>query len=194
MPHPQPLPLPANFKWGYATASYQIEGAVDADDRGASIWDTFSHLSTTRTRGAHGDIACDHFNRYQSDIDLMASYGAKHYRFPLSWSRIIPLGGREDPISEAGIGFYNKLIDGLIEKGIEPWITLYHWDLPQELEDRYGGWLNQEEVQKDFVRYASVCFEHFGDRVKQWVTFNEPYIVAIFVSTLEPHRRSPESR
>lgn len=194
MPHPQPLPLPADFKWGYATASYQIEGAVDAVDRGASIWDTFSHLSPTRTRGAHGDVACDHFNRYQSDIDLMASYGAKHYRFSLSWSRIIPLGGREDPISEAGIGFYNKLIDGLIEKGIEPWITLYHWDLPQELEDRYGGWLNQEEVQKDFVRYASVCFERFGDRVKQWVTFNEPYIVAIFVSTLEPHRRSPESR
>lgn len=182
MPHPQPLPLPADFCWGYATAAYQIEGAVDVDGRGASIWDTFSHLSPTRTKGANGDIACDHYNQYQADIDLMASYGAKHYRFSISWSRIIPLGGREDPISEAGVSFYNKLIDGLLEKGIEPWITLYHWDLPQTLEDRYGGWLNQAEVQQDFVRYASVCFERFGDRVKQWITFNEPYIVAVFVS------------
>ncbi|KAH6671122.1 family 1 glycoside hydrolase [Halenospora varia] len=196
MSHSQPLPLPAEFCWGYATAAYQIEGAVDADNRGASIWDTFSHLSPTRTKGANGDIACDHYNRYHADIDLIKSYGAKHYRFSLSWSRMIPLGGRNDPISEAGVGFYNNLIDDLLEKGIEPWITLYHWDLPQALEDRYGGWLNQAEVEKDFVRYASLCFERFGNRVKRWITFNEPYIVAVFgycTGIMAPGRSSTNS-
>jgi beta-glucosidase len=182
MPSAQPLPLPADFRWGYATAAYQIEGAVSTDGRGPSIWDTFSHLSPTRTKASNGDVACDHYHLYQSDIDLLASYGSKNYRFSISWSRIIPLGGRNDPINEQGVQFYNRLLDGLIEKGIEPWVTLYHWDLPQELEDRYGGWLNLAEVQMDFERYATVCFERFGDRVKQWITFNEPAIISLFVS------------
>jgi len=179
---PPALPLPADFKWGYATASYQIEGAVKEGGRGPSIWDTFSHLTPTRTKGDHGDVACDHYHRFQEDIDLLDSYGAKNYRFSISWSRIIPLGGRDDPINEEGVQFYSKLIDNLLAKGIEPWVTLYHWDLPQALEDRYGGFLDLENFQKDFVRYARVCFERFGGRVKQWVTFNEPAIIAIFVS------------
>ena len=174
--------LPPDFEWGFATASYQIEGAVAEDGRGKSIWDTFCHLEPTRTKGANGDVACDHYHRYEEDLDLLVRYGAKAYRFSISWSRIIPLGGREDALNEKGIAFYNKLIDGLIARGITPWATLYHWDLPQGLHDRYGGWLNIDESQRDFERYSRVCFERFGDRVKNWITFNEPWIQAIFVS------------
>lgn len=112
----------------------------------------------------------------------MAKYGAKAYRFSLAWSRIIPIGGRDDPVNEEGIAFYNKLIDGLLARGITPWLTLYHWDLPQGLQDRYGGWLNKEEVSKDFERYARVCYERFGDRVKNWITLNEPWVITIHVS------------
>ncbi|EPS34571.1 putative beta-glucosidase [Penicillium oxalicum 114-2] len=173
-------PLPGDFQWGFATASYQIEGAVDEDGRGKSIWDTFCHLEPTRTKGANGDIACDHYHRFDEDFDLLSKYGAKAYRLSLSWSRIIPLGGRNDPINEKGIAFYNQLIDALLARGITPWVTLYHWDLPQRLHDRYGGWLNIEESQLDFERYAKVCYERFGDRVKHWITLNEPWIVSIF--------------
>jgi beta-glucosidase len=174
--------LPGEFEWGFATAAYQIEGGFDQEGRGPSIWDTFTHLEPSRTKGANGDIACDHFHRYEEDLDLLKKYGAKAYRFSISWSRIIPLGGRDDPINEKGIAFYNKLIDGLLDRGITPWVTLYHWDLPQALHERYGGWLNVEESQKDFERYARICYERFGDRVKNWITFNEPWIMAIFVS------------
>ncbi|KAK9311388.1 beta-glucosidase 1B [Lipomyces starkeyi] len=173
-------PLPSDFEWGFATAAYQIEGAVDTDGRGKSIWDTFCHLEPSRTKGASGDVACDHYHRYEEDFDLLTKYGAKAYRFSISWSRIIPLGGRDDPINEAGIAFYNRLIDSLLARGITPWLTLYHWDLPQALHDRYQGWLQVEESQKDFERYARVCFERFGDRVKNWITLNEPWIVSIY--------------
>lgn len=186
-------PLPADFEWGFATAAYQVEGAVEEDGRGKSIWDTFCHLEPTRTKGANGDIACDHYHRYEEDFDLLTKYGAKAYRFSLSWSRIIPLGGRDDPINEAGIAFYNRLIDSLLRRGITPWVTLYHWDLPQALHDRYGGWLNVEESQKDFERYARVCYERFGDRVKDWITLNEPWIVSVFVS-LRDFTEEPELR
>ncbi|KAJ5662379.1 uncharacterized protein N7477_009995 [Penicillium maclennaniae] len=175
-----PIPLPSDFEWGFATAAYQIEGAVDGDGRGKSIWDTFCHLEPTRTKGASGDIACDHYHRFQEDFDLLSRYGAKSYRFSISWSRIIPLGGRNDPLNEFGIDFYHRLIDSLLARGIIPWVTLYHWDLPQALHDRYGGWLNVEESQLDFERYAKVCYERFGDRVKNWITLNEPWIVSIF--------------
>jgi len=178
-----PTLLPKDFEWGFATAAYQIEGAVDEDGRGKSIWDTFCHLEPTRTKGASGDIACDHYHRFEEDFDLLSKYGAKAYRFSLSWSRIIPLGGRNDPVNEAGIAFYNRLIDSLLARGITPWVTLYHWDLPQALHDRYGGWLNVEESQLDFERYAKICYERFGDRVKRWITLNEPWIVSIFVSS-----------
>ena len=176
-----PVSLPSGFEWGFATAAYQIEGAVNEEGRGKSIWDTFCHLQPTRTKGADGDIACDHYHRYEEDIESLVKYGAKAYRFSISWSRIIPLGGRDDPINELGIAFYNKLIDSLLARGITPWITLYHWDLPQGIHDRYGGWLNVEESQLDFERYAKVCYERFGDRVKNWITLNEPWIVSIFV-------------
>lgn len=176
--------LPPDFKLGFATASYQIEGAVAEDGRGPSIWDVFCHLEPTRTKGTSGDVACDHYHRLDEDLDLMKQYGADMYRFSLSWSRIIPLGGRDDPINEAGIDFYNRVINGCLSRGITPWVTLYHWDLPQALHERYGGWLDVEESQKDFERYARLCYERFGDRVKHWITLNEPWIVSIFVSFL----------
>lgn len=179
--------LPSDFEWGFATAAYQIEGAVNEDGRGKSIWDTFCHLKPSRTKGASGDVACDHYHRYEEDFDLLSRYGAKAYRFSVSWSRIIPLGGRDDPVNEAGIAFYDRLIDALLARGITPWLTLYHWDLPQALHDRYGGWLNVEESQLDFERFAKVCYERFGDRVKNWITLNEPWIVSIFVSKIESY-------
>ncbi|PHH66473.1 hypothetical protein CDD81_6948 [Ophiocordyceps australis] len=172
--------LPPDFEWGFATAAYQIEGAVAEDGRGKSIWDTFCHLEPTRTKGANGDVACDHYHRWQADLDLLSRYGARAYRFSISWSRLIPLGGRADSVNEAGLAFYDDLIDGLVRRGITPWATLYHWDLPQALHDRYGGWLNVDESQRDFERYARLCFERFGDRVRNWITINEPWIQAIF--------------
>jgi beta-glucosidase len=176
------MALPSNFEWGFATASYQIEGAVSEDGRGPCVWDSYTHLTSSRTSGANGDIACDHYHRYEEDLDLLVKYGAKAYRFSVSWSRIIPLGGRNDPINEAGIAWYSRLIDELLSRGITPWVTLYHWDLPQALEDRYGGWLNEVEIQKDFERYAKVLYERFGDRVRNWMTLNEPWNTAIHVS------------
>lgn len=176
-----PKGLPSDFEWGFATASYQIEGGVRDGGRGPSIWDAFTHLEPSRTNGDNGDIACDHYHRYEEDLDLLAKYGAKAYRFSLSWSRIIPLGGRRDPVNEEGITFYNKIIDGLITRGITPWITLYHWDLPLELQNRYGGWLDIES-QLDFEHYAKLCYSRFGDRVRNWITFNEPWVVSIKVS------------
>ncbi|KOS20006.1 Beta-glucosidase 1B [Escovopsis weberi] len=171
--------LPPNFEWGFSTAAYQIEGGAGDGGRGPSIWDTFTHLEPSRTNNANGDVACDHYHLYESDFDLLTQYGAKTYRFSFSWSRLIPLGGRDDPVNEEGVRFYNNLIDSLLRRGIVPWVTLYHWDLPQGLEDRYGGWLNVDEVQLDFERYARLCFERFGDRVKNWITFNEPWIQAV---------------
>jgi beta-glucosidase len=174
------LPLPQEFVWGAATAAYQIEGGASQDGKGPSIWDAFSHLDPSHTSNENGDVACDHYNRVAEDVDLMKSYGLDAYRFSISWSRIIPLGGREDPINEKGIKFYNDLIDRLLALGIQPVATLYHWDLPLELQNRYDGMLNTAEFQADFVNYARLCFSRFGDRVKQWITFNEPYIVSIY--------------
>jgi beta-glucosidase len=179
--------LPKDFQLGFATASYQIEGAVAEDGRGPSIWDVFCHLEPTRTKGANGDVACDHYHRLEEDLDLLKRYGSDMYRFSISWSRVIPLGGRDDPVNEAGIAFYDRVIDGCLKRGITPWVTLYHWDLPQGLHERYGGWLDVQESQKDFERYARLCYERFGDRVKHWITLNEPWIVSIFVSGFLPY-------
>ncbi|KAH7074033.1 glycoside hydrolase superfamily [Paraphoma chrysanthemicola] len=187
--HVQELPLPFNFSWGTATAAYQIEGGVDRGGKGKSIWDTFSHTEPSRTNGEHADVACDHYNRMPEDVDLMSTLDVDVYRFSLSWSRIIPLGGREDAISEEGIAFYDKLINKLLEHDIEPVVTLYHWDLPQGLYDSYGGFLNTDEFRADFIHYARLCFSRFGSRVKKWITFNEPYIISIFAhlnGTLAP--------
>jgi beta-glucosidase len=180
IPAVEELPLPSDFFWGTATAAYQIEGAASQDGKGKSIWDVFSHLEPSRTNGDSGDMACDHYNRMTEDVKLMASYGVDVYRFSISWSRIIPLGGHDDPINEDGITFYNRLIDYLLEHKIEPFVTLYHWDVPQELYNRYGAFLDTDKFKSDFERYARLCFSRFGDRVKKWVTYNEPYIISIF--------------
>lgn len=179
-PKVEELPLPSDFSWGVATAAYQIEGGFQEDGKGPSIWDTFAHLEPSRTNGENGDVACDHYHRYADDVALMSSYGAEVYRFSICWSRIIPLGGRNDPVNEAGIAFYSRLLDSLEASGIEPVVTLYHWDLPEELHRRYRGFLRTDEFRADFTRYADVCFARFGDRVKKWITFNEPYIISIF--------------
>jgi beta-glucosidase len=185
----QELRLPGDFAWGTATAAYQIEGGASQDGKGKSIWDTYAHLEPSRTNGQHADVSCDHYNRMPEDVELMASLGAEVYRFSISWARVIPLGGRNDPVNERGIAFYNDLIDRLLARGIEPVVTLYHWDAPQAIYDRYGALLNTAEFRADFERYARLCFSRFGDRVKKWVTFNEPYIISIFAhlnGTLAP--------
>ncbi|KAI9060053.1 glycoside hydrolase family 1 protein [Trametes sanguinea] len=173
-----PNKLPSDFLWGFATASFQIEGSTNADGRGKSIWDDFAKLPGKTLDGRDGDVATDSYKRWKEDLDLLVEYGVKSYRFSIAWSRIIPLGGRNDPVNEAGIQFYSNLIDALLERGIVPFVTLYHWDLPQALYDRYQGWLNREIVD-DFVNYAKICFERFGDRVKYWLTMNEPWCISV---------------
>ncbi|CAE6363456.1 beta-glucosidase [Rhizoctonia solani AG-1 IB] len=171
--------LPKDFLWGFATASFQIEGSTNTDGRGPSIWDDFSRTPGKTQDGRDGDVATDSYRLWKEDIALLKQYGIKSYRFSLSWSRIIPLGGRNDPVNTLGIKFYSDFIDALIAAGITPFVTLYHWDLPQGLHDRYGGWLNKEEIVKDYANYAKVCFEAFGDRVKHWLTMNEPWCISI---------------
>ncbi|RPD65700.1 beta-glucosidase 1A [Lentinus tigrinus ALCF2SS1-6] len=171
--------LPNDFVWGYATASYQIEGSPDADGRLPSIWDTFSHTAGTTKGGDNGDVATDSYKRWKENVALLKQYGVNAYRFSFSWSRIIPLGGRNDPVNEAGIKHYRALIEELVSNGITPFVTLYHWDLPQGLQDRYGGWLNKEEIVQDYVHYAKLCFTRYGDLVKNWITHNEPWCVSV---------------
>ncbi|KAL5514671.1 BGL1B_1 [Sanghuangporus baumii] len=171
--------LSKNFLWGFATASFQVEGSTDVDGRGKSIWDDFSRTPGKTLDGRNGDVATDSYRLWREDVALLKQYGVRSYRFSISWSRIIPLGGRLDPINPKGIEYYNNLINALIENGITPFVTIYHWDLPQALHDRYGGWLNKEEIVKDFTNYSRVCFEAFGDRVKYWLTMNEPWCISI---------------
>ncbi len=168
------LRFPDGFVFGSATASYQIEGAVDEDGRGPSIWDTFSHTPGNTANGDTGDVADDHYHRLEGDLDLMASYNLDAYRFSIAWPRIQPTGS--GPVNQAGIDFYDRLIDGLLDRGISPTCTLYHWDLPQPLEDA-GGWPNRETAER-FAEYAAICGEAFGDRIAQWTTLNEPWCTA----------------
>jgi len=167
--------FPEGFLWGVATSAYQIEGSVDADGRGPSIWDTYSHTPGKIDNGHTGDVACDHYRRWREDVDLIASLGVNAYRFSLSWPRILPTGS--GPIEQRGLDHYSRLIDALLERGIEPVLTLYHWDLPQALEDT-GGWRNRDTVER-FAEFATVCYEAFGDRVTWWLTINEPWIVGL---------------
>ena len=162
--------FPPGFTFGAATASYQIEGAVGADGRLASIWDTFSHTPGRTRDGDTGDVACDHSGRWASDRDLMAGLGLRADRFSGAWPRVQPLG--RGPANGPGLDFYDRLVDGLLERGIEPWVTLYHWDLPEAL-DREGGW-TQPEVVERMAEYASIVAERLGDRVTRWITLNEP--------------------
>jgi beta-glucosidase len=172
--------FPTEFMWGAATAAYQIEGAADRDGRGPSIWDTFSHTPGKILRGDRGDIACDHYDRWESDLDLLTDLGVNSYRFSVAWSRILPTGSGE--INQAGIDFYDRLIDGLVDRGIRPVVTLYHWDLPQALQD-VGGWANRDTTAR-FVDYARLVTSRFDDRVSHWLTLNEPWVSA-FVGNLE---------
>lgn len=166
--------FPPNFLWGAATASYQIEGAVAEDGRAPSIWDTFSHTPGRTRNGDTGDLAVDHYHRYADDVALMAEIGVNAYRFSIAWSRILPEGtGR---VNEAGIDFYRRLCKELVGAGITPVVTLYHWDLPQALQDR-GGWLNRESVDW-FAEYAEITKEGLGDLIKVWATLNEPWCSA----------------
>ncbi|WP_249416962.1 GH1 family beta-glucosidase [Streptomyces sp. TS71-3] len=170
---PEPIDLsalPKDFVWGVATSAYQIEGAVAEDGRSPSIWDTFSHTPGKIAGGDHGDVACDHYHRWPEDVALMRELGAGAYRLSLAWPRIVP--GGDGPVNEAGLGFYDRLVDALLEAGITPNITLYHWDLPQILQDR-GGWPARDTAEH-FAAYASAAAERLGDRVHQWATLNEP--------------------
>lgn len=166
------LQFPDGFQWGVATASYQIEGAIQEDDRGVSIWDTFVRQPGRVQGGDTGDIACDHYHRYPEDIALMADLGVQTYRFSIAWPRIFPFG--RGAVNEKGLDFYDRLIDALLDRGIEPAVTLYHWDLPQWLQD-LGGWANRA-IADAFAEYARVCFDRFGDRVARWITLNEPIV------------------
>ena len=166
--------FPSDFLWGTATASYQIEGAAAVDGRGVSIWDTFSKTEGKVKNGDTGDMACDHYNRFPEDIALMQELGVKAYRFSIAWPRLFPKG--DGVREERGFDFYNRLINALIAAGIEPMVTLYHWDLPQTLEDK-GGWANRETAYA-FADYAAACAQAFGDRIKNWITINEPWCVS----------------
>jgi beta-glucosidase len=166
--------FPPYFIWGAATAAYQIEGAWDADGKGESIWDHFSHIPGKVTNNDTGDVACDHYHRYLEDIAIMRQLGLKAYRFSVSWPRILPQGiGR---VNLAGLDFYDRLVDALLAANIEPFLTLHHWDYPQTLCEK-GGWLNRENLPV-FADYAAVMAKHLGDRVNKWVTFNEPGVIA----------------
>ena len=162
------------FLWGVATSSFQIEGGALEDGRGLSIWDTFCRVPGAILNGDHGDVACDHYHRYREDLDLMKWLGVGAYRFSIAWPRVIPNG--VGAINKKGLDFYDRIIDGALERGIEPWPTLYHWDLPQALQDR-GGW-NSRDCANWFAEYAHVMAERFGDRVTNWMTLNEPFCSA----------------
>ncbi|MDQ8748534.1 beta-glucosidase [Elizabethkingia miricola] len=180
-----------DFIWGVSTAAYQIEGAHNLDGKGPSVWDKFVQKRNKIFRNHTGDIACDHYNRYIDDLYLMHSMNICNYRFSVSWSRILPEGtGR---INQAGIDFYNRLIDLSLELGITPWITLYHWDLPHNLEAK-GGWTNRD-VKDWFGDYVAICVKNFGDRVKNWMVLNEPTVFSAagyFFGVHAPGRKSIE--
>lgn len=165
-----PDALPADFQWGVATAAYQIEGATEADGRKPSIWDTFCRVPGRIAKGDTGDIACDHYHRFAEDVALMADLGVKHYRFSISWSRVIPDG--RGAVNEKGLDFYRRLADELLKHSITPHATLYHWDLPQALQDRYAGW-ESREITADFSQYAAAMAKGLGDRITHWMTLNE---------------------
>jgi beta-glucosidase len=168
------LPFPPGFAWGAATAAYQVEGAADADGKGRSVWDTFSHTPGAVHGGDTGDVACDTYHRYQEDVALMASLGLNAYRFSISWPRVQPAG--RGAVNQKGLDYYRALLDQLGERGIAASVTLYHWDLPQQLQDE-GGWAARDTAQR-FADYAAIVAEALGDRVARWITLNEPQVVA----------------
>jgi beta-glucosidase len=168
------MPFPTDFAWGAATSSYQIEGAVEADGKGPSIWDTFTHQPGHVEDGSTGDVACDHYRRWAQDVDLMASYGLNAYRFSVSWARVQPDG--RGVANQRGLDFYRRLTDALRERGIHPALTLNHWDIPQAIQDD-GGWQDRDTVER-FAEYTRLVAEALGDRVEWWITHNEPWIIS----------------
>ncbi len=164
------------FRWGVATSAYQIEGATHADGRGPSIWDTFCQRPGAIADGSDGSVACDHYRRMPSDVSLIASLGVDTYRFSIAWPRVQPTG--RGVVNAAGLDFYSRLVDELLRAGVEPWVTLYHWDLPQALEDA-GGWPLRDTAFR-FADYAMAVFDRLGDRVRYWTTLNEPWCVAMY--------------
>src|SRR5205085_1020349 len=163
--------FPADFLWGAATASYQIEGAAHEDGRGLSIWDQFAAIPGKVQRGENGDVAADHYHRMPEDVALMAELGLNAYRFSIAWPRILPQG--TGAVNERGLDFYDRLVDTLLARGITPFVTLYHWDLPLALHEK-NGWLNRDTAFA-FADYAEVVTRRLGDRVDWWVTLNEPW-------------------
>src|SRR3990172_9088715 len=176
--------FPKDFVWGAATASYQIEGAWNEDGKGESIWDRFSHTSDKVMDGDTGDVACDHYHRYKKDVALMKELGLKSYRFSVAWPRIFPQG--KGQVNQKGLDFYDKLVDELLRADITPFPTLYHWDLPQALQDE-GGWGNRDTAQY-FAEYCSTVVNRLGDRVKRWLIFNEPAVFTFlaYLSGMHP--------
>ena len=166
--------FPPDFVWGAATAAYQIEGAVTEDSRGPSIWDTFAHTPGTILDGTNGDIACDHYHRFAEDIAILADLGLRAYRFSIGWPRVLPSGA--GAVNQPGLDFYRRIAETCLEHGVTPWATLYHWDLPQPLEDA-GGWLSRETAQR-FADYAVTTATALGDVVRDWITLNEPWCSA----------------
>jgi beta-glucosidase len=166
--------FPVGFRFGVAMAAYQIEGAVDEDGRGPSIWDTFCRRPGAVAAGDTGDVACDHYHRWRDDLDLMAALGIESYRFSISWPRVQPDGRGE--LNRAGVDFYRRLCEGLLERGIEPVATLYHWDLPQARQ-AVGGWAARDTAER-FAEYAGLMASELGDVVDAWITHNEPWVVA----------------
>ncbi|MEO7359947.1 MAG: family 1 glycosylhydrolase, partial [Gemmatimonadaceae bacterium] len=181
--------FPSDFLWGVATSAYQIEGALDADGRGRSIWDTFCEQPGAIEKGQNAAIACDHYNRLDEDLGIIRDLNVNSYRFSIAWPRIQPTG--RGAINRAGLGFYERLVDGLLEAGIRPFPTLYHWDLPQALEDS-GGWASRDTADR-FADYTSHMLQALGDRVQQWSLFNEPFIFSsrgYLLGRYAPGRRS----
>ncbi|MFS7389698.1 glycoside hydrolase family 1 protein [Carnobacterium maltaromaticum] len=170
MIHTKLDPFPKDFLWGSASAAYQVEGAWNLDGKGKSVWDEFVRIPNKTFKGSNGDVAVDHYHRFKEDIALMAEQGLKTYRFSIAWTRILPDGRGE--INQKGVDFYSDLINELLKYGIEPIVTLYHWDLPQALEDAYGGWESRQVIQ-DFTNYAKILFDAYSDRVNYWVSLNE---------------------
>ncbi|GAA2058082.1 GH1 family beta-glucosidase [Catenulispora yoronensis] len=166
--------LPSDFRWGVATSAYQIEGAVSEDGRTPSIWDTFCRVPGAVDNGDNGDVACDHYHRMPEDVALIKTLGVDTYRFSVAWPRVQPTGS--GPANERGLAFYDRLVDELLGAGIDPWLTLYHWDLPQELEDA-GGWPNRDTAYR-FADYAELVYAKLGDRVEHWTTLNEAWCSA----------------
>lgn len=184
MYHKTLSPFPNGFLWGSASAAYQVEGAWDKDGKGPSVWDNFVRIPGKTFKGTNGDVAVDHYHRFREDVALMAEQGLKAYRFSVAWARIFPKGKGE--VNQAGLKFYDDLVNELIAHKIEPVLTLYHWDIPQALQDEYGGWESRQVIE-DFTHYAEVLFKHFAGRVKYWVSLNEQNVFISLGYRLKMH-------